>query len=68
MNFENYMDDVRSQLVENTTGEYKSEHVTYHYSSKLVNKHLDYFKECMEASLSSYKALLFFGDYLKDAK
>lgn len=68
MKFEYYMSDVKSQLVENTDDEYKSEYITYHYSNKLVDENLEYFKDCMDKELSPYKALLFFGDHLKKIK
>lgn len=66
MSFENYINDVKSQLVENTTGDYKSTYITYHYTNKLIDENLNYFKDCMDSSLSAYKALLFFGEYLKE--
>jgi hypothetical protein len=62
--FDRYMQDVFSQLDENTSDEYKKEHVTYTFSTKLVNNNLDYFEWCMGKQLSAYKALLFFSDYL----
>lgn len=61
-----YISEVKLQLVENTDDNYKSEYITYHYSNKLVDENLDYFKDCMDKELSPYKALLFFGDYLRN--
>lgn len=37
----------------------------YNYSDTLIFDNIDYFKRCKEFGLSAYKALLFFGDYLK---
>lgn len=63
-NFDEYMADVFSQLDENVSDEYRGTHITYTYSNNLVNNNLDYFEDCMNKRLSSYKALLFFYDYL----
>jgi hypothetical protein len=66
VDFENYMVDVRSQLVDNATEEHKSQHITYTYSNELVNSNLEYFQGCYERGLSAYKALLFFHDFLNE--
>lgn len=65
-NINEYILNVKSQLVCNTSDEYKSEHVTYNYTNETIDHHLDYFKKCMYNNLSSYKALLYFYDYLND--
>jgi len=62
--FDRYMEDVFSQLEENATEKYKTEHITYTFSNALINNNLDYFEWCMSKHLSPYKALLFFYDYL----
>lgn len=62
--FNDYIDDVYAQLCENASSEYSSEHITYNYSTKLINEHLEYFQKCYEMDLSAYKALLFFYDHL----
>lgn len=62
--FDQYMEKVFSQLEEHATEEHKAEYVTFTYSSKLINNHLDYFEDCMNKELSAYKALMWFQDYL----
>lgn len=64
--FEEYMEDVYNQLEEHATEEHKRQHVTYTFSTELVNSNIDYFERCMDRGLSSYKALLFFHDYLNE--
>ena len=64
INFEEYMVDVKSQLFERATDEYKNEYITYYYSEEMVDSNLDYFKDCFNNRLSAYKALLFFDDFL----
>ena len=66
INFEEYMADVRSQLIDNATDEHKSQYITYDYSNLLVDSNLEYFKDCYESRLSAYKSLLFFNDFLND--
>ena len=58
-----YIEDVKSQLVCNQTGETKF--VTYGYTNEEVDKYKKYFKYTLKQDLSAYKALLFFGDYLR---
>lgn len=65
-NFKEYIKDAKEQLFCNASDEYKKEYITYNYSNKQVENNLDYFKKCMKAGLSPYKALLFFHDYLND--
>ena len=60
------MSDVKSQLEENATDEYKKVHVTYRYSNRDIEENLVYFKDCMINDLSPYKALLWFSDYLEN--
>jgi hypothetical protein len=62
--FDEYIEDVKSQLDETATDFHKSNYVTYTYSNELVDTNLDYFEDCMNGGLSAYKALLFFYDYL----
>jgi len=66
--FVNYMFSVYGQLSCNACKEYQAECITYTYTSTQVNQHLDYFRKCMNDGLSSYKALLFFNDYLKESE
>lgn len=63
--FDAYMIRVREQLYCNATNEYKSNNVTYGYSNEQVDSNLNYFLKSMKSGLSEYKALLFFGDYLR---
>jgi len=60
-----YMEEVRERLYSNATDYYKNNFITYTYSNEQVDENVNYFEECMNKSLSSYKALLFFGDYLE---
>jgi hypothetical protein len=63
--FERYIKEVREQLDENASGEYKRDYVTYTYSNTDIDENLEYFKDCMNNGLSPYKALLFFWDNFK---
>jgi hypothetical protein len=63
--FERYIKEVKSQLTENCTEEYKRDYVTYTYSNTNIDENLEYFKDCMNKGLSPYKALLFFWDNCK---
>ena len=47
------------------TENYRNNHVTYLCTNEQIESNLDYFRRCMESGLSSYKALLFFNDYLE---
>jgi len=66
MNFEEYLDDVRSQLYCNASSHYRSNYITYDYSNSQIEDNLIFFKDCYKSNLSGYKALLFFSDYLND--
>lgn len=66
--FAAYMADVYSQLTCNASEEYQSKYITYTYDSETVNTNLPYFLDCMKKGLSTYKALLFFDDYLNETK
>lgn len=59
-----YIKDVKEQLDCNTSEEYKNQYIIYTYSNEQIDANIDYFKSCMRNSLSAYKALLFFDDYL----
>ena len=63
-NFESYLQSAKSQLTCNASDEYKSKYITYSYNDEQIDENVDYFKKCFESGLSSYKALLFFFDYL----
>jgi len=65
-NFEEYILDVKSQLEENATEYQKNNYVLYTFSNEHIDNNLIYFEYCYSTSLSAYKALLFFGDYLKN--
>lgn len=62
--FNNYIEDVKKQLIVNATEDYKRQYITYSFTNQQVDDNLDYFKKCMESKLSPYKALLNFRDYL----
>jgi hypothetical protein len=63
-NFNDYIIDVKSQLWDSMSSDSSSDYVSYVYSAELVDNNLEYFKDCMSRELSTYKALLFFEDYL----
>lgn len=66
MKFDNYIEDVKSQLTCNEKDdEDKGKFVTYDYIDKQIDENIEYFKECMKSGLSAYKALLFFYDHLQ---
>jgi len=58
---EEYIEDAKSQLVCNQTGD--TEFITYDYSNEEVDKNKEYFEHTLSKGMSAYKALLFFGDY-----
>lgn len=64
MTLEEYIKDVKGQLVCNSSSDYQSSHTTYNYSDREVDSNLDYFTKCWKLKVSSYKALLLFDDYL----
>jgi hypothetical protein len=64
--FAHYIDAVKLQLEENASDHHKNNYVTYTYSNEEIDNNLDYFEYCFGTNLSTYKALLFFSDYLTD--
>lgn len=62
--FEEYIDDVYSQLECNRSKEDIAKYGCYTYSEQTVKDNLDYFKECLSRSQGAYNALLFFHGYL----
>ena len=62
--FYDYIAYVKSQLCCNNSEDV--EYITYDYTEEEIDNNLDYFKHCMKKSLSGYKALLFFHDYLNN--
>jgi hypothetical protein len=63
--FEKYIEETKEQLYCNATEDYRNNNVTYLCTNEQIESNLDYFRRCMESGLSSYKALLFFNDYLE---
>lgn len=64
-----YLEDTKRHLLEYSTEEDKGLYVLYEYSyEKDILPNSDYFKTCLDAGLSTYKALLYLGDYIKDIK
>jgi hypothetical protein len=61
MKFEEYIEDVKSQLEYNEV-EGRDGGVLYTYTNEQIDSNLEYFKYCFQKNLSSYKALLFFYD------
>ena len=68
MDFKDYMKSVRLQLDCNADDDYKKNFITYNISNELVDENIEYFRKCCDDSLSPYKALLFFTDYLNEIK
>lgn len=68
IDFYSYIKDAKKQLCCNMSEEDKKEYICYLYTDDMIDKHIDYFKKCYIDGLSSYKALLFFYDYLNDLK
>lgn len=64
--FEDYILDVKSQLICNASEEYKSKYITYNYSNEDIDNNKNYFYTCYNDNLSAYKALLFFYDFLNN--
>lgn len=63
--FEKYIEGVKEQLYCNANEDYRNNYGTYLYTNEQIESNLGYFRRCMESGLSSYKALLFFNDYLE---
>lgn len=63
-NFKKYLEEVKEQLECNASEEFKNQNITYDFENNQIDNNLVYFKNCMQSNLSSYKALLFFNDYL----
>ena len=61
------MQDVKSRLECNGADPEKLG-VAYLYTNEEVDANLIYFEAAMNAGLSSYKALLFFYDYLQEVE
>lgn len=68
VDFSTYIQEVKELLCCNMSEEDKQKYICYLYTDDVIDKHLDYFKECLQSDLSPYKALLFFNDYLNDLK
>ena len=64
--FDCYIRDVKSQLWCNASDDYKCENITFAYSEEQIEKHLDYFKDCLNRGVSAYLALTLFYDFLDD--
>lgn len=66
---EEYLEDIKRHLFDYQSDEDKKDlqllfsFYDYKYEEILNNK--EYFKKCMDDGLSTYKALLFFDDYLQ---
>lgn len=61
---EKYISDVKSQLSCNVPSDY--EYISYCYTNEMIDENRAYFTLCRMHGLSSYKALLFFNDFLND--
>lgn len=63
MGFQSYMEEVNSQL---TCNDPDSEYVTFEFTKEQIQEEKLYFFRCFRKSLSSYKALTFFSEHLKE--
>lgn len=64
--FNEYIEDVNSQLTCVASADYRQKYITYDFASSLIKENEDYFKHMFEMGISPYKALLFFHDYLQN--
>lgn len=65
-NIDKYMERVLEQLEYNASEEEKELYGTFSFSNEQINGNMKYFESCMKTRLSPYKALCFFGDYLRN--
>ena len=64
--FKKYMALVKLQLTCNASETYKNHFITYTYSNEEIDSNIVYFRHCFKSNVSSYKALLFFSDYIEE--
>ena len=63
--FEEYITDAKSQLVCNNVDIDNIEYILFYYTDSSIDDNRNYFMDCFNSNLSSYKALTFFYDYLQ---
>lgn len=63
-----YLEDTKRHLTYYQTEEDLKIYYTYDYTYEQVLENKDYFESCLDRGISTYKALLFFCDYLNDKK
>lgn len=61
-----YIVNVKSHLVCNSSEEDKKVYYLYDYTNEQIDSNIKYFRKCLNQNLSGYKALLYFFDYLKE--
>lgn len=67
--FEDYIKEVKEQLVHNMSRENMlAGHISYNFTDAQIDANLIHFEQCKICGLSAYKALLYFCDYLEDFK
>lgn len=60
--FDNYIAEVKEQLVCNAPKDYK--YRTFHFYNHQIDANLDYFERCLDKRISSTQAIEEFEDYL----
>lgn len=64
--FNEYLEDIKSQLCCNVPNLNEIDYITYDFTNEQIDENLDYFQDCLNRNLSGYKALLFFNEYLSE--
>ena len=65
---EEYLEDTKRHLNYFQTNNEIKEYCTFDYTFEEILENKEYFESCLNKELSTYKALLFFDDYLKKDK
>ena len=65
---EEYLEDTKKHLTYLQTNNELKEYCTFNYTFEEILENKEYFESCLNKELSTYKALLFFDDYLKKDK
>ena len=62
---EEYLEDTKRHLNHFQTDNELKEYYNFDYTFQEILENKEYFESCLNKELSTYKALLFFEDYLK---
>ena len=65
---EEYLENTKKHLTYLQTNNESKEYCTFNYTFEEILENKEYFESCLNKGLSTYKALLFFDDYLKKDK